>query len=68
MTNWIGWLATAAFAASYLAKSPTTLRRVQAAAAVLWIVYGIALGAAPVIAANAVVAAMALLSTRRRTA
>lgn len=66
MTNWIGWFATALFALSYVAKNPVTLRRVQASAAMLWIVYGVLLHAAPVIAANVAVAAMALVSARRK--
>lgn len=66
MTAWIGWIATAAFATSYLAKDARTLRWVQAGAACLWIVYGVALRAAPVVAANAIVAGMALVSARRK--
>ena len=37
----IGWIATAVFASSYLWKRPETLRRVQALAAVLWVIYGL---------------------------
>lgn len=61
----LGWTATALFAASYAVKDPRRLRLVQAAAALLWIVYGCILGAAPVVGANAAVAAIALLSLRR---
>lgn len=72
----IGWIATAAFAASYLCKDQTSLRRVQALAAGLWILYGVSVGALPVIVANAVVATMAviypwvknILANRRTTA
>jgi len=60
---WIGWVATAAFASSYLCKQPASLRRVQAAAASLWVVYGLIIHAYPVIVANVVVAAMAILSS-----
>jgi uncharacterized protein with PQ loop repeat len=69
--EWIGWVATAAFASSYLCKQPASLRRVQAAAASLWVVYGLIIHAYPVIVANVVVAAMAMLSSpmmRRKTA
>jgi hypothetical protein len=31
--EWIGWIATAVFASSYLWKRPAALRRVQAVAA-----------------------------------
>lgn len=61
MKEWIGWIATAAFAASYLCQDPVSLRRVQALAAGLWILYGLSVGAMPVIVANAVVATMAVI-------
>lgn len=61
----IGWAATGLFAASYLVRDARRLRLVQAGAALVWIVYGVLLGAAPVIGANAAVAAIALLSLRR---
>jgi hypothetical protein len=63
----IGWAATAMFAASYCIRDPRRLRLAQAGAALVWIVYGLLLGAAPVVGANAAVAATALLSLRRRT-
>lgn len=58
----IGWIATAVFSFSYLFKSGATLRRVQAAAAVLWIMYGITISAKPVIVANVIVAVSAISS------
>ena len=39
--EWIGWVATAAFASSYFFKQPAALRKVQAGAALLWVVYGL---------------------------
>lgn len=63
MFSWIGWVATAVFAASYLCKQPAALRRVQAAAALLWVVYGGLIHAAPVAVANLIVAGMALFSS-----
>jgi uncharacterized protein with PQ loop repeat len=39
------------------------LRRVQATAAVLWIVYGVLIHALPVVVANAIVASVALYSS-----
>ena len=57
----LGWIATAAFAASYLCRSQGTLRAVQAMAATLWIAYGFAVGALPVIASNTAVAFMAVV-------
>ena len=54
MTQTLGWVATAIFVGSYFLR-PAALRAVQMAGAVLWIVYGILIGAMPVIAANALV-------------
>jgi hypothetical protein len=59
----IGWGATAVFVASYFVRQTNTLRRIQGAAACLWIIYGIAVGAPPVIGANVIVAAAALASS-----
>ena len=63
MLDWIGWVATAAFASSYFFKRPTTLRWVQASAALLWVCYGIPIHAMPVIVANVVVAGVAIYSS-----
>jgi hypothetical protein len=65
MWNWIGWIATATFAVSYLCKNPQALRRVQALAALLWIAYGLRIRAAPVVVANLVVAVLAICSSMR---
>ena len=59
---WLGWAATVVFAASYACRDAATLRRVQAGAAVLWLAYGWAIGAAPVVVANLIVAGAALVS------
>jgi hypothetical protein len=67
MIEWTGWLATGVFAMSYACRSPEALRRVQAVAAAVWIVYGFYLGAAPVIVANVVVASAAVVSSLRRS-
>ncbi len=63
MLETIGWIATAVFASSYFSKEQKTLRRLQAAAAVLWIAYGVILKAPPVIVANVIVASLALWSS-----
>ena len=63
--DWIGWIATAVFAGSYLCKDPMVLRRVQALAACLWAVYGAVIGATPVLVANLLVAAFAGWSSFR---
>jgi hypothetical protein len=66
MIDWIGWIATAVFVVSYFCGRPATMRRIQALAAVLWIGYGIAIKAPPVIVANLVVAAVAIISSFQR--
>jgi len=63
MLNAIGWVATAVFASSYFFRQATTLRRIQAAAAFLWVVYGFLIGAMPVVVANVIVAAAAVYSS-----
>lgn len=61
--DWIGWIATALFAGSYFCKQPAMLRKVQAGAALLWILYGMVIGSLPVVVANCVVAVVALYSS-----
>ena len=48
----VGWAATALFAASYFCREPRALRLTQAAAALPWLGYGVALRALPVIVAS----------------
>ena len=59
----IGWLATAVFASSYLFRRPLVLTMIQAGAALLWVIYGVAIDAVPVIVANLIVAGAALYSS-----
>jgi hypothetical protein len=66
MIESVGWIATAVFAVSYFCRRPASMRRIQALAAALWIVYGIAIKATPVIVANLVVAAVAIVSSFQR--
>jgi hypothetical protein len=68
MSEWIGWVATAIFAASYFYKDPVGLRRLQAVAASVWIAYGVLIAAPPVIVANVIVAVMAIASSWRQKA
>ena len=67
MLQWIGWVATAMFAVSYLCKRPSTLRGVQALAAILWIIYGTTVHAVPVVVANLIVAGMAVFTRTGRS-
>jgi hypothetical protein len=62
-TDWLGWLATAVFLASYACKDQAKLRRIQAAAALVWVGYGLLLQALPLIVANLLVAAVAVYSS-----
>jgi hypothetical protein len=60
--EWLGWGATAVFVGSYGFRRPGAIRVVQALGACLWIVYGVLLGARPVILANTLVVGAAMLS------
>jgi uncharacterized protein with PQ loop repeat len=64
----IGWVATAIFAASYFFRNPVTMRWVQACAAICWILYGVLLHAVPVIAANLIVVTLAAVTAWRSAA
>jgi hypothetical protein len=64
--DWIGWIATAIFVSSYACKDPVALRRVQALAASLWVVYGAIIHATPVVVANLLVAGLAVYSSFKR--
>ena len=63
MLDALGWVATAIFSTSYFFRRQATLRRIQAAAACLWVAYGLAIGALPVVAANVIVAVAAIYSS-----
>lgn len=58
--EWVGWVATALFALSYIVARPLHLLLLQALAGSLWIAYGTAIGAMPVVIANGVVTTGAL--------
>jgi hypothetical protein len=67
MTEYLGWTATAVIVASYFFP-PASLRRVQCVGAILWVAYGILIGASPVIVANVLVLAAAAWTTLRSPA
>ena len=52
----IGWVAATVFCLSYLCRRATTLRWIQAGAALICVAYGLRMHAMPVVAANAFVA------------
>jgi hypothetical protein len=64
--NLLGWTATAVFVGSYFFSRPSILRGVQMAGALLWITYGVLIGASPVIVANALVFSAAAWTALRR--
>ncbi|MGA7753427.1 MAG: hypothetical protein WCB05_11365 [Candidatus Sulfotelmatobacter sp.] len=61
--NVIGWTATAVFSSSYFFKEPSTLRKIQAAAASLWVLYGVLIHSAPVVVANLIVGVAAVYTS-----
>ena len=66
MTSYLGWVATAVFVGSYFCARPEQLRRVQMAGALMWVLYGVLIGAAPVVAANVLVLGAAAWTGRRQ--
>ena len=63
MSDWLGWIATGVFTSSYLCKRADSLRFVQMIAALMWIAYGVLVGALPVVVANLLVLAAAAATT-----
>lgn len=61
----LGWTATASFASSYFFKKAGALRGIQAAAAVLWMIYGIEIHSAPVFVSNLLVGLAAVYTSLR---
>jgi hypothetical protein len=65
MVDYLGWAATAVFAASYFFRRPHALRRAQMLGAVMWMAYGVLMDALPVVAANLLVLTAAAWTARR---
>jgi hypothetical protein len=63
--NALGWTATASFASSYFFKKAAALRKIQAVAAVLWIIYGFEIHSAPVVVSNLMVGIAAVYTSLR---
>lgn len=68
MVEYLGWAATAVFVGSYLCSRSETLKRVQMAGALMWAVYGLLIGATPVVASNLLVFGAAGWTLTRRAA
>ena len=67
MIDVVGWIATVVFVGSYFLE-PGKLRRTQMLGALLWAVYGLLLGATPIIVTNVLVLFAAGWTARRRAA
>ena len=66
--EYLGWAATAVFVASYFCTRSHVLKTVQMIGALMWVVYGLCIGASPVVVANLAVfgaAGWTLIRTRR---
>jgi hypothetical protein len=61
----LGWLATLVFVGSYFFSRAEALRRVQMVGALIWVVYGVLIGASPVVAANLLVFGAAMWTLAR---
>lgn len=61
----LGWAAMAVFTASYFFTRAQHLRAVQMVGATMWVGYGVATSARPVIAANLLVLAVATFTALR---
>jgi hypothetical protein len=64
----LGWLATGIFVASYFFAKPSWLRGIQMLGALLWVTYGVLIGALPVVIANLLVFAAAAWTSLRKPA
>ena len=63
----LGWAATCVFVASYFFAKPSRLRAFQMLGALLWMTYGVLIGARPVIIANLLVFAAAAWTSLRKS-
>ena len=63
----LGWAATCVFVASYFFAQPSWLRGIQMLGALLWVTYGVLIGALPVIIANLLVFAAAAWTSLRKS-
>ena len=67
MITLLGWIATSVVVGSYFCGRQRMLRLMQMAGALLWTLYGISIGASPVVVANVLVFSAAAWTARRRT-
>jgi hypothetical protein len=55
MIDYLGWAATGVFVASYFFTRAQAIKRVQMVGALIWVTYGLMIGASPVVVANLLV-------------
>lgn len=65
MIDYLGWAATLVFVSSYFCRSAASLRRLQMAGAVMWMVYAVLMRAPPVFGANLLVLCAAAWTAAR---
>ena len=65
LADGIGWAATGVFVGSYFFTRAEAIRRTQMAGALMWLAYGVLIGAYPVIVANVLVFGAAAWSLAR---
>jgi hypothetical protein len=63
--EYLGWAATAVFVGSYLCRQRAALTRLQIVGALMWVAYGLLIGATPVVAANLLVVGAAAIALSR---
>jgi len=68
MTEYLGWSATAVFVGSYFSSRADAIRRVQMLGALMWVAYGLLIGAYPVVVANVLVCGAAAWTMTRASA
>ena len=67
MIDYLGWAATGVFVASYFFTRARAMKRVQMFGALIWVAYGLMIGAFPVVVANLLVFTVAALTVRSGT-
>ena len=59
MIEYLGWAASGVFVVSYFCSRSRVLKAVQMVGALMWVAYGLYIGASPVVVANLAVFAAA---------
>ena len=67
MIDYVGWVATGVFVASYFFTRAQSIKRVQMIGALIWVTYGLMIGASPVVVANLLVFGVAAWTLSNRS-